>query len=110
MTASFKTVLARGDGSDVAVEVTYDYTRASRGARDSCGGVAGAGPPLEPDEPESVEILGAKYMDGVDLELTNDEEERLKREALEQVHENYLAEMEAKAEAKRDDERLFGRN
>ena len=42
----------------IEVEATVDYTyhRACKGARDSCGGVRGAGPALEPDEPAHVEI------------------------------------------------------
>ena len=43
-------------GEERDVTVSYTYHRAYRGARDSCGGVRGAGPPLEPDEPENVEI------------------------------------------------------
>jgi hypothetical protein len=42
----------------IEVEATVDYTYhpACRGARDSCCGVRGAGPALEPDEPAHVEI------------------------------------------------------
>lgn len=38
------------------LEVRYTFYPACQGARDSLGGVRGAGPPLEPDEPASVEI------------------------------------------------------
>ena len=41
--------------------VKFDYCRAHKGARDSLGGVRGAGPPLEPDEPESIEINEVFY-------------------------------------------------
>lgn len=44
------------DDVDYEVEVHYTYHRAYRGQRDSLGGVRGAGPPLEPDEPAMVEI------------------------------------------------------
>lgn len=38
------------------VEVGYTPVPAHRGARDSLGGKANAGPPLEPDEPAYIEI------------------------------------------------------
>lgn len=44
------------DGVECDVEVRYSFTPASRGARDSIGGVRGAGPALQPDEPACVEI------------------------------------------------------
>jgi hypothetical protein len=44
------------DDVDHEVEVTYAYHGPIRGQRDSLGGIRGAGPPLEPDEPASVEI------------------------------------------------------
>lgn len=47
---------------EVEVEVSYTYVPASRGARDSLGGRRGAGPPLEPDEPATVEINSCKYV------------------------------------------------
>jgi hypothetical protein len=84
-TASFKTVLARSDGSDVSVEVTYEYQMAQRGARDSWFGVAGAGPPLESDESETVDIVGVTDVDDSDVELTHAEESHLTLEALEHV-------------------------
>ena len=43
------------------VVVEYDVHAATRGARDSLGGKADAGPPLEPDEPAWVEITDVRY-------------------------------------------------
>lgn len=39
------------------VSVEYAFIPACRGARDSLGGIRGAGPPLEPDEPAHCEVL-----------------------------------------------------
>lgn len=58
------------DGVEVIAEVTLYHERASRGARDSLGGVRGAGPPLEPDEPEIME-----YEDST-IDLTEAEKEQ----------------------------------
>ena len=59
---------------EIEVEVSYDAWPACRGARDSLGGKAGAGPPLEPDEEAIVEITGAKDSDGQEWDLTEEEE------------------------------------
>jgi len=68
---------------EIEVEVSYDAWPASRGARDSLGGKAGAGPPLEPDDPGGIEITGARDDSGREWELT-DEEEREIEEAIAQ--------------------------
>jgi hypothetical protein len=70
---------------DLDAEITFDYQRARRGARDSLGGIRGAGPPLEPDEPESVEITSVTVL-GISLPLDDLPQslmERLEQEALE---------------------------
>ena len=59
---------------EIEVEVSYDVWPASRGARDSLCGKAGAGPPLEPDDPGGIEITGAKDDTGRDWDLTEEEE------------------------------------
>ncbi|HEY5960939.1 MAG TPA: hypothetical protein VIV60_30495 [Polyangiaceae bacterium] len=41
---------------EVNVIVEYDFYPGGPGARDSLGGIRGAGPPLEPDEPPSAEV------------------------------------------------------
>ena len=62
---------------EIEVEVSYDAWPASRGARDSLCGKAGAGPPLEPDEPAGIEITGARDSDGREWELTKEEEREI---------------------------------
>lgn len=49
-------IIVDGDECEWECVVEYTYCRASRGARDSLGGIANAGPPLEPDEPAYAEI------------------------------------------------------
>ena len=67
---------------EIEVEVSYDAWPASRGARDSLGGKAGAGPPLEPDEESCIEITGAKDSAGQEWDLTKEEEREIE-EAIE---------------------------
>ena len=68
------------------VEVEIEYTPACRGARDSCGGVRGAGPPLEPDTPASLEFIGATC-GGREIELTPLEIEQAEEKAREEGEE-----------------------
>jgi hypothetical protein len=69
------------NGNDVTrvheVAVEYSYYGATRGARDSLGGIRGAGPALEPDEPAHVEIESVTDEDGLEITLTPSEEERI---------------------------------
>lgn len=58
------------DGEEIIATVTLYHELASRGRRDSCGGVGGAGPPLEPDFPELLEFEDSS------IELTEAEKER----------------------------------
>jgi len=58
---------------EIEVEVSYDAWPACRGARDSLCGKAGAGPPLEPDDPGGIEITGAKDSAGQEWELNRRE-------------------------------------
>lgn len=57
------------------VEVTFHHEPASRGARDSLGGIPGAGPPIEPDTDELLEVETA-HLDGKEIELTESEKEQ----------------------------------
>ena len=59
------------------VEVTGTYVPPSRGARDSLGGIAGAGPALEPDEPPDFEIDTVKDMHGKEVEVNDDDLEKI---------------------------------
>lgn len=64
---------------EVEVEVEFNYHRARRGMRDSCGGVRGAGAPLEPDEDAEVELTSVKFM-GQEVELDANQQERIEQE------------------------------
>lgn len=65
------------DGVEIEVAIEYDYIPASRGSRDSCCGVRGAGAALEPDEPATAEITSVRRMDtNEEIELTENEEDR----------------------------------
>jgi hypothetical protein len=85
--------VTRTDANDqefeIPVEVELDMIPGSRGSRDSLGGVRGAGPPLEPDEPATAEVIGVVVLDDElaakfpNLELTSDEEDRAIEQALE---------------------------
>lgn len=92
---------------EIAVEVEYAYQRACRGARDSLCGIRGAGPPLEPDEPESVEIQSVTDERGREVELTSRENDRAEEECLQDVEERRVDAEEARAEA-RAEARLMG--
>jgi len=69
---------------ELKIIVEYTYHRACRGARDSLGGVRGAGPPLEPDEDEHVDIDSVKCQ-GHEIEIDDKERERLEELCLEQA-------------------------
>lgn len=59
-----------------------------RGARDSLGGKRGAGPPLEPDEPDSIEILSVEREGkAIDFESMREELEDRAFEELEPAFE-----------------------
>lgn len=69
-------VMREVDGQEVeiSVECEFAYHKAVRGARDSIGGVRGAGPALEPDEPASMEFISARNIEtGEEVELTESE-------------------------------------
>ena len=73
------------DGEDFEVVADVEYHRAYRGQRDSCGGVRGAGPPLEPDEPAGFEIGSVTDGDGNAIDVDKKLEERIYEEANEQM-------------------------
>lgn len=86
---TYETVVLRYDGDEeieIPVRVEYAYYPFCRGQRDSLCGKRGAGPPLEPDEPEHVEVervfvigkdgkVGQEVDDLTDLELCGIETE-----------------------------------
>lgn len=73
---TYKTKIGPAD-AQVTVIVSYEMIPGSRGARDSLGGRAGAGAPLEPDEPAHIEITSITTLDGVQVEIDEDEEQRI---------------------------------
>jgi hypothetical protein len=77
---TYETTIERDD-KEIKLEITYSAYKGCRGARDSLGGKAGAGPPLEPDEPPSIEIESVIDMEtGADFELTRAEENKIENE------------------------------
>lgn len=79
MSATFKTVLARSDGADTCVEVTFSVLPGSPGSRGPFG------EPMEPDEPESVEIESVTDEGMNSVELTIAEHEHLEACCYEQI-------------------------
>lgn len=86
-----RTLTRERDGQEVEVPVLvfYNATRPHRGARDSisCGGRTwrSCGPPLEPDEPATVEIEAVFEVlpdgsTGPELEVSNSELDSLEQE------------------------------
>lgn len=96
---------------DTELEATVEYTfhRGCSGARDSLGGVRGAGPPLEPDEPPYVEITGITALipmpkdpnniEDITEDLTEERIEWLQEKCLEDVADRYEQEQEERHEA-----------
>jgi hypothetical protein len=77
---TYETTIERDD-EEIKLEITYSSYAGCRGARDSLGGKRGAGPPLEPDEPASMEIELVRDMaTGDDFELTKAEENKIENE------------------------------
>ena len=70
---------------DVTLFVAYVYSPASRGERDSLNGVAGAGARLEPDEPQSVELLTTTTTDDMLELLSSALQERVQAAILKQL-------------------------
>ncbi len=70
---------------EIPITVEYSYFKGCRGSRDSLGGIRGAGPPLEPDEPPSIEIERALDSDGCEIELSDKEQKRIEAEIWEQI-------------------------
>lgn len=69
--ASIKINIFRGD-TEIPVEVDLDTTAPSRGSRERGTGLA-----LEPDDPGSVDVVGAFHdLTGEELILTPEEEQR----------------------------------
>lgn len=79
-----------GDERELTVE--FNYHRGRRGARDSLGGVARAGPPLEPDDPPELEVVSARMHSPTfhDREATEDVWHELSERQQEQIKEQCM--------------------
>jgi hypothetical protein len=89
----------------LTVTVTYSYHRAYRGQRDSLSGIPGAGPPLEPDEPEHIEIESIRDEAGNGVEVSKDTERQIERDILAALFDAQESAAEARYEAREDDRR-----
>lgn len=69
------------DEQDFEVIACVTYHKGHRGARDSLGGVLGAGPQLEPDEPAEFEIGSVTDSVGNEIDVDEELEERIVEEA-----------------------------
>lgn len=74
--------------TDQNLKIEWIYYPPCRGARDSCGGVAGAGPALEPDDPAELEFIKAyDEQTGEEVELTESEQDTAREKAWEEMSE-----------------------
>lgn len=78
----FTITIEREDGTEIDVQVEAFYFPGHRGARDTIAGVRNAGPPLEPDEPASFEILKV-FHNGRPLEVSESVMDSLTQQAWE---------------------------
>jgi len=67
------------DDVEIKLDIEYTYYKGCRGARDSLCGKAGAGPQLEPDDEPEIEILSVKDENGLEFELTKQEDEEIEQ-------------------------------
>lgn len=86
----------------VELEVEFNYFPGCRGQRDSCCGVAGAGPALEPDEPPMAEVL-ASCFNGTKVNLTEEQFLEIEPELLSAYTDAEEAAAEDRADAKREE-------
>lgn len=84
--------VTKEDDSEMDVTVEYTFIPARAGMRDTLCGVRGGGPPLEPDEPASVE-LGRAWETATNqpYDLSTDEEEEACEKAMEHEADEYAA-------------------
>ena len=69
---------------EIELAVEYKFHKGGPGARDSLGGKAGAGPPLEPDDAGEIEILSIKYA-GNDFEVSDEQRVEIEAECWEDM-------------------------
>lgn len=84
------------------VEVEFNFHPGCKGARDGLGG-----PPIEPDEPDSVEIIRAR-LNGTEIELDYQQIQEIEPELFSHVSDCDDAAAEDKADAEREERRIEG--
>lgn len=77
------------DGVEIDITVEFTVRGGCRGSRDSLCGKRGAGPPLEPDEPDEIEFESVTGPDGKEVELTQAEEKWIEEKCWDEVADNY---------------------
>lgn len=78
---------------EINLEVEYRYSKGMRGSRDRWG------VPLEPDDPEEVEIQSVTDANGNEVELTKAEMDRVEQLCFNDRAERYQDALEMRAEA-----------
>lgn len=78
---------------EIDLEVEYHYSKGMRGSRDRWG------VPLEPDDPEEVEIQSVTDANGNEVELTASEMDRVEQLCFKDRAERYQDALEMRAEA-----------
>ncbi len=76
-------------GSEIQVNIDYDFIPACKGATDGP-----FGPKIEPDEPSHIEINGAFADDGKIVDLSRRDAKRIKEEIAEYLFERALSNRE----------------
>jgi hypothetical protein len=86
----FTTFYCDENDEEIDVDVYYTFYMGCRGARDSLGGVRGAGPPLEPDDEPEIEInkiINTKTKE--EVELTDRDTDLLLEKCWEHLNNSY---------------------
>ena len=84
----FKTYWEDADDKEHQIQVEFTVWHGCRGARDSLGGVRGAGPPLEPDEDPEIEITAITLVaTGTEIEVSEKDTDRIVEECWQYLEE-----------------------
>ena len=78
----FTITIEQDDGTEIDVQVAAIYYPGCKGTRDSCCGVPGAGPPLEPDDPPYLEIQQVTH-NGQPIEVADEMLDEIEAEIME---------------------------
>lgn len=82
---------------EIPVRVHYQFHRAIPGSRDGRGGLK-----LEPDEPAHIEIDAIERPDGLPVELSRQQEERILEEIGQAIEDEWQYAQEQRYESRRD--------